>query len=168
MSRTFDRLVDEVRDCTVCAAHLPLGPRPVMRGNPSARVMIIGQAPGAKVHSSGVPWDDASGRRLRDWLDLDNATFYDEALIAIVPMGFCYPGANPKGGDNPLANEESLVRSRCRSGTAPPRPRADRPRTSRMTHLNRAIASFEAMPGSQKPVGPSHDHRPGAGRQGAQ
>lgn len=101
MGRAFDRLLREVRSCTVCAAHLPLGPRPVVRVKPSARIMIIGQAPGTKVHDSGVPWNDASGRRLRDWLELDEATFHDEALIAIVPMGFCYPGANPKGGDNP-------------------------------------------------------------------
>jgi uracil-DNA glycosylase len=63
--------------------------------------MIIGQAPGTRVHESGIPWNDASGKRLRHWLDLDERTFYDETLIAIVPMGFCYPGANPKGGDNP-------------------------------------------------------------------
>ena len=99
--RAFNRLLREVRGCTVCAHALPLGPRPVVKGKPSARVMIIGQAPGTKVHASGIPWDDASGRRLRHWLDLDERTFYDEGLIAIVPMGFCYPGANPKGGDNP-------------------------------------------------------------------
>jgi uracil-DNA glycosylase len=63
--------------------------------------MIVGQAPGTRVHETGIPWNDASGRRLRGWLDLDDETFYDEALIAIVPMGFCYPGANSKGGDNP-------------------------------------------------------------------
>lgn len=100
-SRAFNRLLRDVRGCAVCAETLPLGPRPVVKGKQSARVMIIGQAPGTKVHESGIPWNDASGRRLRDWLDLEDETFYDEALIAIVPMGFCYPGANPKGGDNP-------------------------------------------------------------------
>ena len=91
----------QARACRVCEEHLPLGPRPVMRAKPSARIMIVGQAPGTKVHESGVPWDDASGKRLREWLDLDNETFYDEGRIALVPMGFCYPGRNPKGGDNP-------------------------------------------------------------------
>ena len=98
---TFPSLLRDVRACTVCDAHLPLGPRPVLKGKQSARIMIVGQAPGTKVHETGIPWNDASGRRLREWLDLDDAAFYDEARIAIVPMGFCYPGANPKGGDNP-------------------------------------------------------------------
>lgn len=101
MSRALPELLREVRGCSVCAAHLPLGPRPVLRGQPSARIMIVGQAPGTRVHETGIPWNDASGRRLRQWLDLDDETFYDETRIAIVPMGFCYPGANPKGGDNP-------------------------------------------------------------------
>jgi uracil-DNA glycosylase len=99
MTAVLDRLLTEVRRCTVCAAGLPLGPRPVLRAKRSARIMIVGQAPGTKVHETGIPWNDASGRRLRAWLDLDDETFYDEARIAIVPMGFCYPGANPKGGD---------------------------------------------------------------------
>lgn len=89
------------RACTLCADALPLGPRPVLRGNASARLLIVGQAPGTRVHASGIPWDDASGARLRDWLDLSPDVFYDENRIAIVPMGLCYPGANPKGGDNP-------------------------------------------------------------------
>lgn len=91
----------EIRACTHCAAHLPLGPRPVVRGEAQARVMIIGQAPGTRVHESGVPWNDASGERLRDWLQMDTDTFYDEGRIAIMPMGFCYPGVNHKGGDLP-------------------------------------------------------------------
>mgnify|MGYP003667349403 FL=1 len=97
----FAALLDRVRACDHCAAHLPLGPRPVVRAARSARLMIVGQAPGTKVHESGIPWNDASGNRLRDWLDIDPETFYDDSLIAIVPMGFCYPGVNPKGGDNP-------------------------------------------------------------------
>ncbi len=97
----LDELLKQARACRVCEAHLPLGPRPVMRARESARVMIVGQAPGTKVHESGVPWDDASGQRLREWLDLEAESFYDESRIAIVPMGFCYPGRNPKGGDHP-------------------------------------------------------------------
>lgn len=92
-------LLVEVRACRQCA-DLPLGPRPVLRATTSARVLIIGQAPGARVHASGIPWDDPSGDRLRAWLGLDRATFYDPARIAIVPMGLCYPGRGP-GGDLP-------------------------------------------------------------------
>lgn len=98
---SLEPLLKEVRSCTICAAHLPLGPRPIVRMKPSARLLIIGQAPGTKVHESGIPWNDPSGDRLRDWLQVDRDRFYDEARIAIMPMGFCYPGRNPKGGDNP-------------------------------------------------------------------
>ncbi len=101
VSDEFAALLRRVAACDHCAAHLPLGPRPVVRAARSARLVIVGQAPGTKVHQSGIPWDDASGNRLRDWLDLTPDIFYDETRIAIVPMGFCYPGANPKGGDNP-------------------------------------------------------------------
>ena len=93
-------LLSEIRSCTVCAAHLPLGPRPIIRGKTSAKILIIGQAPGAKVHASGVPWDDESGKRLRSWLGVSTDVFYDESKIAIVPMGFCYPGRG-KSGDLP-------------------------------------------------------------------
>lgn len=84
----------------MCEAHLPLGPRPVLRPSASARILIAGQAPGTKVHESGVPWNDASGDRLREWLGLDHDTFYDERRIAILPMAFCYPGRG-KNGDLP-------------------------------------------------------------------
>ena len=94
-------LLAEIRACRVCEADLPLGPRPVLNAEASARLMIIGQAPGTRVHESGVPWDDASGDRLRDWLAIERAVFYDPGRVAIVPMGFCYPGTNPKGGDAP-------------------------------------------------------------------
>jgi uracil-DNA glycosylase len=94
-------LFDEIRACRVCEGFLPLGPRPVLRAeNPAARVLIVGQAPGTKVHASGIPWDDASGRRLRGWLGVTDAEFYDQSRFAIMPMGFCYPGRG-KGGDNP-------------------------------------------------------------------
>ena len=93
-------LLQDIRACTHCAEHLPLGPRPVLTAAPSSRVAIVGQAPGTKVHASGVPWDDASGEHLREWLQVDESTFYDPDQIAIIPMGFCYPGRR-SGGDAP-------------------------------------------------------------------
>lgn len=86
-----------IRHCQLCAASLPHGANPVIRGATSARILIIGQAPGLNVHKSGIPWDDASGQRLRSWLAMDEATFYDEQQIAIIPMGFCYPGRGRQG-----------------------------------------------------------------------
>ncbi|MDG4721482.1 MULTISPECIES: uracil-DNA glycosylase family protein [Thalassospira] len=97
----FDALLDEVRACRICAGALPLGPRPVVRMAKGARILIIGQAPGTKVHETGLPWNDASGDRLRDWLDLSVDDFYDPAKLAIMPMGFCYPGRFDRGGDLP-------------------------------------------------------------------
>jgi len=97
----LEMLLAEVRACRVCAAHLPLGPRPVLRAAASARLLIVGQAPGTRVHASGVPWNDRSGDRLRDWTGLRPEAFYDTGRVAIVPMGFCYPGVDPRGGDNP-------------------------------------------------------------------
>ncbi len=94
---TLPQLLAEVRACRACEAHLPLGPRPVLRASATARILIVGQAPGAKVHASGVPWDDRSGERLRSWMGVDAATFYDERRIAIVPMGYCYPGRGASG-----------------------------------------------------------------------
>lgn len=90
-ARSLARLLNEIRACTLCAPSLP-APRPVLAAGTAARLLIVGQAPGARVHASGVPWDDPSGERLRDWLGVDRETFYDERRIAIVPMGFCYPG----------------------------------------------------------------------------
>jgi len=98
---TLDALLAEIRRCTRCAADLPLGPRPVLRAAPGARLMIVGQAPGTRVHETGIPWNDPSGERLRDWLQVDRETFYDVTRIAIVPMGFCYPGVDRNGGDKP-------------------------------------------------------------------
>jgi len=94
-------LLKEVRACTHCVPHLPLGPRPVVRIASTARLLIISQAPGTRVHASGVPWDDRSGERLRDWLHLSPDVFYDTRKVAIMPMGFCYPGVNDKVGDLP-------------------------------------------------------------------
>lgn len=93
-------LLTEVRACTLCAQHLPLGPRPVVQIHASARILIAGQAPGRKVHASGIPFDDASGERLREWLGVTRETFYDPTQMAILPMGFCYPGTG-KSGDLP-------------------------------------------------------------------
>jgi len=98
---TFERAVAEARACRICEDHLPLGPRPVFRVSPTARLLIVGQAPGTRVHETGIPWNDRSGDRLRDWLAIDGETFYDESHIAIVPAGFCYPGRDPRGGDMP-------------------------------------------------------------------
>lgn len=101
MSPDFDSLVQEIRGCRICAGELALGPRPVVRGRPTAKILIIGQAPGTRVHASGVPWDDKSGERLRDWLQVTPEVFYDEDRFAIMPMGFCYPGRAAGGGDLP-------------------------------------------------------------------
>ena len=97
----FARILAEVRACTLCAEHLPLGPRPVVRMERTSRLLIIGQAPGTKVHASGIPFDDPSGDRLRTWLGIDKSVFYDASRIAIMPMGFCYPGTYERGGDLP-------------------------------------------------------------------
>ncbi len=96
----LNALLTDIRACTVCEAHLPHGPRPVVQVATTSRIVIIGQAPGRKVHESGIPWDDRSGDTLRDWLGLSSEQFYDPDLVAIVPMGFCYPGS-AKSGDKP-------------------------------------------------------------------
>lgn len=97
-------LLDQVRGCTACAADLPLGPRPVLQASATARILIASQAPGTKVHASGIPFSDASGARLRAWMGVTEAEFYDAERVAIVPMGFCYPG-RAKGGDAPPRRE---------------------------------------------------------------
>jgi uracil-DNA glycosylase len=97
---TLESLLAAVRACRTCEAHLPLGPRPVLSAAATARILIVGQAPGARVHRTGVPWDDPSGERLRDWMGVSADVFYDESRIAIIPMGYCYPGRG-KGGDLP-------------------------------------------------------------------
>ena len=98
-------LLEEVRTCRLCAAHLPLGPRPVVQLHTAAPILIIGQAPGTKVHETGIPFNDPSGDRLRDWLGVDRETFYDPTKIALMPSGFCYPGRSLKGGDLPPRKE---------------------------------------------------------------
>ncbi len=91
------RLLREVRDCRICAADLPLGPRPVLQLDPRARILIAAQAPGRKAHASGVAFSDASGDRLRQWMGVDASRFYEASAIAILPMGFCYPGTGASG-----------------------------------------------------------------------
>jgi uracil-DNA glycosylase len=97
----LDALLADIRACRLCEAQLPLGPRPVLRASAASRLLIVGQAPGTKVHASGIPWDDSSGKRLREWLEMDVETFYDTSRIAIVPMGFCYPGKSGSGDAPP-------------------------------------------------------------------
>lgn len=97
-------LKEKISACTLCKEHLPLGPAPVVSFRPESKILIIGQAPGTKVHYSGIPWNDASGKRLRQWMDLSTTEFYDASKIAIVPMAFCYPGRG-KSGDLPPRKE---------------------------------------------------------------
>lgn len=97
-------LLAEIRACTACAAHLPLGPRPVLQISSSARILIAAQAPGRKVHETGIPFNDASGERLRAWLGLSRDIFYDPELVAILPMAFCFPGTG-RSGDLPPRSE---------------------------------------------------------------
>jgi uracil-DNA glycosylase len=104
MQASLDELLVAVRACSVCAADLPLGPRPVLQAGESARILIVGQAPGAKVHRTGIPWDDPSGERLRRWMGIGAETFYDRSQVAIIPMGYCYPGRG-KSGDVPPRRE---------------------------------------------------------------
>ena len=100
-SDSFAELIAEIRSCTRCAAGLPLGPRPVVRGLPSARLLIISQAPGTRVHETGLSFNDRSGDRLREWLGIGRDGFYEEARVAMMGMAFCYPGRDVRGGDRP-------------------------------------------------------------------
>jgi uracil-DNA glycosylase len=93
----MNKLLLEISNCTICKKHLPFAPRPVLQAGPDAKIIIIGQAPGLKVQQSGKPWADASGKKLREWLGVDEETFYNPAKIALVPMGFCYPGKSLSG-----------------------------------------------------------------------
>ena len=102
VSEPIDQLLEEIRGCRVCAETMPHTPRPVIRAASTARIAIVGQAPGTRVHASGKPFTDPSGDRLRAWMQVDEATFYDESRIAIVPMGFCFPGLDDKGGSGAL------------------------------------------------------------------
>jgi len=101
---TLEELLAAVRKCRACEKQLPLGPRPVLRAGETARILVVGQAPGVRAHTTGIPWDDPSGERLRAWMGLDTRGFYDESQIAIIPMGYCYPGRGG-GGDLPPRRE---------------------------------------------------------------
>lgn len=98
---SLPQLLADVRACALCADSLPCGPRPVLQVHLEARILIVGQAPGRKVHETGIPFNDQSGQRLRAWLGITPETFYDSTQVALLPMGFCYPGTHPKGGDLP-------------------------------------------------------------------
>ncbi|MEL6111011.1 MAG: uracil-DNA glycosylase family protein [Planctomycetota bacterium] len=115
MSETLSQLLTQIRNCRECVADLPCGPRPIVAASTTATILIIGQAPGIRVHETGVPWNDASGDRLREWMGITPEDFYDDGKIALVPMGFCYPGTGTSG-DLPPRSEcaelwhESLLR----------------------------------------------------------
>ncbi|HAS6358316.1 TPA: uracil-DNA glycosylase family protein [Vibrio vulnificus] len=100
----LEPLLTQIRACQVCASALPLGANPVVQAHSEAKILIIGQAPGTKVHHTSIPWNDTSGNRLRVWLDIEKPTFYDPKQIAIMPMGFCYPGRG-QSGDLPPRKE---------------------------------------------------------------
>lgn len=105
MSEALETLLEQIRACRTCAGDLPHPPRPVIRAADSARLCIVGQAPGTRVHATGIPFNDRSGDVLRSWLGLSPDVFYDESRVAIVPMGFCFPGQDEKGGDRPPRRE---------------------------------------------------------------
>lgn len=112
--RALDALISEIHACRICrdapkGAPLPHDPRPVLRARACARIGVFGQAPGTRVHASGVPFTDPSGVRLRAWMGVTDEEFYDQTRVAIVPMGFCFPGLNAKGGDLPPRKECALV-----------------------------------------------------------
>ncbi len=100
MKENYKQLTLSIKNCTLCKTHLPLGPRPVFQFHPKAKILIAGQAPGIKVHETGIPFNDPSGSRLREWMGIDESDFYNPQKIAILPMGFCYPGTG-KSGDLP-------------------------------------------------------------------
>lgn len=96
----MDKILSEIRNCTVCKEFLPNTPKPIIQASSASKIVIIGQAPGRKVQDSGIPWDDASRNNLRSWLGVDRQTFYNEKIFALIPMGFCFPGSG-KSGDLP-------------------------------------------------------------------
>jgi len=100
VSSKLNQLLDKIAACTLCSEELPFGPRPIVQASESSRVLVVGQAPGKRVHETGIPFNDPSGDRLRMWMGLTRKQFYDDTLVALIPMGFCYPGTG-KGGDLP-------------------------------------------------------------------
>ncbi len=114
IASNLENLLTEIRRCRLCEGLIP-EPRPVFRARVSTNILLVGQAPGAKVHLSGIPWNDASGNRLRRWMDVDEDTFYDESRIAIIPMGFCYPGKGRSGDLPPRPECASTWHARLRA-----------------------------------------------------
>lgn len=112
----IEAVLREVRACRVCEPALPLGAKPLVQGSAQARILVIGQAPGAVAHETGIPWNDRSGLRLRDWLGLDDEAFYDPAKVALMPMGFCYPGTGRSGDLAPRPECAPLWHARLTSG----------------------------------------------------
>ena len=104
-NNSIDYLLSQVRSCQLCVKNLPLEPKPIIQASISSKILIIGQAPGTKAHRTGIPWNDASGKRLRNWLKIPKNIFYNKSQIAIIPMGFCYPGRTVNGGDLPPKTE---------------------------------------------------------------
>ena len=104
LQHSLDQLLSQIRACRACERELPYVPRPILRATVTARLLIVGQAPGVRAHQSGIPWNDSSGERLREWMNVDRESFYDERRIAIIPMGYCYPGRG-KSGDLPPRRE---------------------------------------------------------------
>ncbi len=102
MTSSTTALIEQVRACTLCAADLPFGANPIFQVHPKARILVAGQAPGRKVHETGIPFNDQSGQRLREWMGIDSKIFYNVEKIAILPMGFCYPGTGKSGDLPPL------------------------------------------------------------------
>ncbi|HAD95912.1 MAG TPA: IclR family transcriptional regulator [Cryomorphaceae bacterium] len=100
----MEHLLSEIRNCTVCAPFLEHGPRPVLNASRKSKILVIGQAPGTRVHKTGIPWNDPSGKTLRQWMNISDADFYDPQQVGIVPMGFCYPGKG-RSGDLPPRKE---------------------------------------------------------------
>ena len=100
----MENLLKEIRGCTLCKDHLPMGPRPVLSATKKSKILIVGQAPGIRVHNTGIPWNDPSGKQLRKWLNVTDEQFYNPEIFGIVPMGFCYPGTG-KSGDLPPRKE---------------------------------------------------------------
>lgn len=139
---SLGRLAAEVRACTFCAAQLPLGPNPILRVDEGVRVLITGQAPGTRVHATGLPWNDPSGERLRAWLGVDRASFYDLDRFGVMAMGFCYPGKG-RGGDRP-PRPECAPRWHARVRALLPR--------LRLTLLVGQYALRYYLPGEKRPV----------------
>ncbi|MEJ8567320.1 uracil-DNA glycosylase family protein [Elongatibacter sediminis] len=139
---TLKNTLERVRACTLCAAHLPHGPRPVVQAHADARILVAGQAPGRRVHASGKPFDDPSGERLRDWMGIGADVFYDARRIAILPMGFCYPGTGPSGDLPPRPECAPAWRDELLAGL----PRLD------LTLVIGAYAQVWHLPGPRRPV----------------